>query len=257
MQRMQAFGIAARCMSCFCAELFIYAYTCHKCRTAVESADADFIAVFHNTRDDCPKIVVYIYEGLHTEKGDGMDDQRIVELYWARCERAISETADKYGGYCYSIAHHILQDEQDSEECVNDTYMNAWNAMPPHRPQMLSAFLAKITRNLSINRYKHNCAKKRCDGQMALALEELKDSIPSGHNVEQETEDRFVLEVLNRFLESLPEEKRIVFMLRYWYVRSVPEIARACEMSESKVKMMLHRTRKELKSCFEKEGILL
>ena len=186
-----------------------------------------------------------------------MEDKQIVGLYWARSEQAISETAKKYGKYCYYIANNILRNYEDSEECVNDTYLKAWGAMPPKRPEKLSAFLGKITRNLSINKYKLLNTKKRGDGQLPIALEELKECIPSGDSVEQAMEEKELVQIFNRFLESLPEEKRKVFMRRYWYFSPVREIAEAYGMGESKVKMILLRTRKEFKIYLEQEGVVL
>lgn len=186
-----------------------------------------------------------------------MDDKMIIELYWARSELAITETAQKYGKYCYYIANNILQNHEDSEECVNDTYWKAWGAMPPNWPEKLSVYLGKITRNLSINKYNFLKAKKRGEGQLDIALEELKECIPSGDSVEQAMEEKELVQIFNQFLESLPEEKRKVFMRRYWYFSSVKEIAETYGMGESKVKMILLRTRKEFKIYLEQEGVVL
>ena len=142
-----------------------------------------------------------------------MEDKQIVELYWARSEQAITETDQKYGKYCYYIAHNILKNHEDSEECVNETYWKAWRLMPPKQPQKLSAFLGKITRNLSINKYNLLHTQKRGEGQFPIALEELQECIPSGENVEQAVENEELAEIFNRFLEMLPVEKRKVFSL--------------------------------------------
>lgn len=186
-----------------------------------------------------------------------MEDQKIVALYWERSERAISETANKYGKYCYHIAHNILCSREDSEECVNDTYMRAWNSMPQQRPAMLKAFLGKITRNLALNRYKSLTAEKRNAGQVPAALEELRDCVPSADDTEQLIDDLALAEALDRFLASLAIEQRKIFMRRYWYLCSVREIAEGLGVSESKVKMSLLRSRNELKKRLEKEGISL
>lgn len=197
-------------------------------------------------------------KGLITgRKGRSMEDERIVELYWARSEKAISETADKYGRYCYSIAYNILHSREDSEECVNDTYLKAWNAMPEERPRRLAAFLGRITRNLSLNRLEKYEAKKRGAGQVPLALEELQECVPSADNTEQIVDDMALADLLNRFLASSGAEKRKIFMRRYWYLSSVAEIAKAYGISESKVKMSLLRSREELKRYLEKEGVAL
>ena len=186
-----------------------------------------------------------------------MEDNKIVDLYWERSENAIAETDKKYRNYCYYIAFHILHNQEDSDECVNDTYLNAWNAMPTQRPNRLSAFIGKITRNLSLNCWEKNSAEKRGFGQVALALDELQECISSGDNTEQITNDLVVTNVVNEFVASLSTEKRIIFMRRYWYLNSIAEIAEGLSISESKVKMTLSRTRKELRKDLEKEGIIL
>lgn len=186
-----------------------------------------------------------------------MDAQQIVELYWARAEHAITETTQKYGRYCHSIAFNILHNDEDSEECVNDTYLNAWNSIPPHRPAVLKAFLGKLTRNLALNRYKQCTAEKRGNGQIPLILDELHECLPAAENTERILDDMVLTDVLNRFLASLPVEQRRIFMRRYWYMRSVKEIAADYGLSESKVKMSLLRARNELKRRLEKEGITI
>lgn len=185
-----------------------------------------------------------------------MDDRQIIDLYYAREETAISETADKYGKYCYSIAYRILGDEQDSEECVNDTYLRAWDAIPPHCPDKLAVFLGKITRNLALNRFAYSTREKRGCGKMELVLEELQGCIPTLQSTEQVIEEKLLIECLNEFLYDLPKEKRIVFVKRYWYLQSIQEIAEELNMSESKVKMTLLRIRNKLKKVLEKEGFV-
>ena len=186
-----------------------------------------------------------------------MEDNQIVDLYWARSENAISETAEKYGKYCHYIAYNILHSEEDSEECVNDTYLNAWSAMPDRRPNRLSAFLGTITRNLALKRWERYNAEKRGSGQTMLALDELQECVPATDNEDQIVDDLVLTEVFNRFLASLPKEKRKIFMRRYWYLSSVSEIARDYSISESKVKMSLLRTRNKLKLILEKESIAI
>ena len=156
-----------------------------------------------------------------------MEDARIVELYWERDEAAIAESSAKYGGYCYQIAFRILALREDAEECVGDTWLRAWEAMPPSRPGRLDTFLGKITRNLSLDRWRALRAQKRWQGQAELALTELGDCLPASGGVEQEVEAAALAESLNRFLESLPQEKRVLFVRRYWYLCSVEELA-AC-----------------------------
>lgn len=183
-----------------------------------------------------------------------MEDEQIVELYWNRAEDAISETANKYGRYCRTIAFNILYNENDTEECVNDTYLNAWNSMPPQRPVMLRAFLGRLTRNLSLNRYKQLTAEKRGKGQVTLALDELQECIPACGNTESVVDEIVLTQLLNRFLESLGAEQRKIFIRRYWYLSPVKEIAGDFGMGESKVKMSLLRSRRQLRKLLEEEA---
>lgn len=183
-----------------------------------------------------------------------MDDNAIVELYFARSENAISETAAKYGAYCFAIAHNILSSREDSQECVNDTYLAAWNSMPPKRPNVLSAFLGKITRYISLDRWKHSTRAKRGGGEVALVLDELGECISGGESAEETALHREQLRCLNAFLETLPKPERKVFLCRYWYMETVPEIADRFGFTQSKVTSMLHRTRKKLRQVMEKEG---
>ena len=186
-----------------------------------------------------------------------MEDLEIIDQYWARDENAISETARKYGPYCRYIAYHILWNSEDSEECVNDTYLHAWHAMPDQRPARLPAFLGKITRNLALNRWEAYHAEKRGLGQTPLTLDELRECVSTSDQAGRIVDDMALAEILNRFLASLPREKRKIFMRRYWYLSSVKEIAADCSMSESKVKMILLRARKSLKQLLKDEGISL
>lgn len=184
-----------------------------------------------------------------------MDDKQIVDLYWERSETAISETSKKYGKYCRYIAFNILHNDGDSEECVNDTYLRAWNSIPPNRPSVLKTFLGKITRNLSLDRYELLNAKKRNGGQMSLIFDEIQECIPSLDSTENIVEEIALTDILNRFLSSLSLEQRKIFMRRYWYLSPIKEIATEYGMSESKIKMSLFRSRNELKKLLEKEGI--
>ncbi len=186
-----------------------------------------------------------------------MEDRQIIDLYWDRKEEAIEKTAEKYGGYCYSIAYGILRDRLDSEECVNDTYMKAWNAMPPKRPDKLAAFLGKIARGLAIDRCRNYTAKKRGGGQMELVLEELNECIGTQNDPEQAVDEMVFAEILNDFVGALPIQERKVFVRRYWYMSSVKEIAGDFGFTESKVKMILLRARNGLKERLGKEGIII
>lgn len=183
-----------------------------------------------------------------------MEDKQIIDLYFRRSEEAIAETDRKYGPYCYSIAYNILTNREDSEESVSDTYLAAWRAMPPRRPSILAAFLGKITRHLSIDRWRSRGAQKRGGGEMPLALEELWDCVPGGVSPEEKLERKQLAALLNRLLEELPETERSVFLCRYWYIDSVADIAAHFGFTESKVHSMLHRTRIRLRKALEKEG---
>lgn len=183
-----------------------------------------------------------------------MEDQRIVSLYWERSEDAIVQTQVKYGNYLHGISYGILQDREDADECVSDTYHDAWNAMPPHRPSILSTFLGKITRRISIDRWRRRDAQKRGGGELPLALEELGECVSGRADVEGEAERNAQLLLVNGFLNRLPATERRVFLCRYWYLDSVEEISRQFGFSQSKTASMLHRTRKKLRELLTKEG---
>ncbi len=183
-----------------------------------------------------------------------MDDQRIVELYWSRSESAVLETDKKYGTYLNSISYNILASREDAQECVNDTYHNAWNAMPPTRPSILSTFLGKIIRRLSIDRWRRLNAEKRGGGELTLTLDELEDCVSGSGSVEDEIERQELQKLLSDFLDMLPVTERRVFLCRYWYMDSIQSIALQFGFSQSKVASMLHRTRAKLRTVLEKEG---
>lgn len=184
-----------------------------------------------------------------------MEDERIVELYWERSETAISETQKKYGKYCHYIAYNILNSDPDAEECVNDTYLRAWEAMPPHRPTLLKSFIGRITRNLALDRYDRERALKR-RGNTELIFEEMGECLPAVGEDGREMSDEMALrDAINGFLESLPEVTRMIFMRRYWYLSPVAHIAGDLGLSVSNVKVILMRTRKKFKSYLEKENI--
>ena len=186
-----------------------------------------------------------------------MEDEQIIQLYWRRSEDAIAETAVKYGTYCHSISYGILRNAEDAEECVTDTYLRVWNAVPPQKPRSLAAFLGRITRNLSLSRYRKNMAKFRGGSQVRLAFEELEHSVPSRYTIEAATSENELIYALENFLYALTKEKRQVFLLRYWYFRSPIEISVQLQLSESKVRSMLYRMRKDLKAHLDGEGIYL
>lgn len=185
-----------------------------------------------------------------------MEDSRIVELYWDRSERAISETSSKYGAYCYAIAYHILADAGDADESVNDTYLGAWNSMPPHRPSVLSTFLGKLTRRISINRWRERRAEKRGGGQVPLALDELAEAVGAPDTPEQALDARELAAAVDRFLAALPELERDLFVCRYWFLAPVALLSEKFGFSLSKTKSMLFRTRQKLRTHLEKEGFI-
>lgn len=186
-----------------------------------------------------------------------MEDREIVALYWQRDERAITETAARYGAYCSSIARNILHQAQDVEESVNDTWMNAWNSMPPHRPEVLPAFLGKLTRYICLKKWRERNARKRGGGEAALALEELSESIPDGRSIDEAVQAKELAQIINTFLDGLPETERYIFVCRYWYLDPIAAISARYGFSQSKVKTMLWRTRKKLLMRLEKEGVFL
>lgn len=186
-----------------------------------------------------------------------MEDRQIVALFLRRDQQAIEETAEKYADYCYSIAYGILCCPEDAEEAVNDVYIGAWNAIPPHEPVILSTFLGKITRRIAIKRWHGSRAQKRGQGEMPLALEELAECIPSDHNVEREIESAELSRMLNRFVLALPQPQRNIFICRYWHLDPIRSIARRFGFSQSKVKSMLSRTRAKLLDYLQKEGYVL
>lgn len=186
-----------------------------------------------------------------------MDDNKILQLYWDRDEKAISATSQKYGSYCQSIAGNILGNLEDAQECVNDTYLNAWNSIPPQRPKMLSTYLGKITRNLSFNLYKKNKAEKRGGSQIPLVLDELSEVISTSTNPEEDWNRKEIVEAINSFLSSIPAEKRKLFVCRYWYADSVKDIAEKFGMTEGNVSVTLNRLRKKLHNYLEERGFEL
>ena len=186
-----------------------------------------------------------------------MDDKNIVDLYWQRSEKAIVETDTKYGAYCFSIAYNVLANNEDAEESVSDTYMAAWNKLPPHRPSILATFLGKITRNISINRWRSRKTYKRGGGEIILTLEELDDCVDGRQDVEGAYESHELARAFNRFLDTLPEAERDIFLRRYWFFDPIADIAESFGYTRSKVTSMLHRTRIKLRKQLEKEGFLL
>lgn len=185
-----------------------------------------------------------------------MEDSQIIQLYFERSERAIEETNRKYENYCYQIAYRILYNREDSQECVNDTYLRAWNAIPPFRPACLSAYLGKITRNLALHIYEKNHRQKRGCGQAEMVFEELKDVLSSKNdNPEQTIELEFLVQCINNYLKTIPQLNRMVFIGRYWAFESIEMIAGRLGISQSRTKSILFRTRNGLRTYLAKEDI--
>ena len=183
-----------------------------------------------------------------------MEDSRIVDLYWSRDQRAVEASEKKYGRYCHVVAMRIVEDREDSRECVNDTWMQAWNSMPPHRPEFLRMFLAKITRALAWNRYRAEHTQKRGGGQVALALEELEECVAGGGNPEDAMLAKELGELVGNFVRGLPEKERNVFTRRYFFTESISEIAVGYGMTENSVTVALSRARKKLKEALAEKG---
>lgn len=183
-----------------------------------------------------------------------MEDQQIIDLYWQRDPNAIGESQQKYGAYCYTISHNILHSREDAEECVNDTWLRAWNSMPPHRPARLALFFAKIVRNLSFNRAESLNAQKRGGGELPLVLDELAECIAAPSDVESEYEARELERSLNRFLRTLPPRECSLFLRRYFFTESTAQIAARYGLRENHVAVLLSRTRKKLRAFLSEEG---
>ena len=183
-----------------------------------------------------------------------MEDEKIVSLYWDRDETAIRETEIKYDRYLTKIAYNILADREDSRESVNDTYLAAWNSIPPHRPGVLSAYLAKLTRRISIDRFRYRTRDKRRESEYSVSLSELGDCVSGGNTTEEIVNVKLLADAIGIFLRLQSEEARNAFIGRYYFLDSVKEVAAYCGMSESKCKTLLHRTRLGLKDYLRKEG---
>lgn len=185
-----------------------------------------------------------------------MEDEKIIDLYWKRDEEALKQTNLKYGSFCYYIANNILKNEEDSKECVNDTWFKAWMSIPPNRPDFLQAFLGKITRNLSLDRYRKAHAHRRGGNHVDAVFEELEECT-AGRDTDTQTDSIVITDAVASFLKGLSHDARIIFVRRYWYADSVGQIAQRYGMSESKVKSALMRSRNKLKAFLEKEGIIV
>ena len=185
-----------------------------------------------------------------------LDDERIIALFLRRDEQAIKEVGAKYEAYCFSIANRILTCPEDAMECVNDAYLAAWNSIPPHQPKVLATYLGKLTRRISLMKWRSARAEKRGGGEVPLALQELLECIPDDNSPEAALQQQELTEILNDFLSALSKIPRQVFLYRYWHLESIADISKRFGFSQSKVKSMLHRTRGKLLLRLKKEGII-
>lgn len=186
-----------------------------------------------------------------------MDDQQIVSLYWQRQEAAIQETERKYSRYLTKIAYNILADTEDSRESVNDTYLAAWNSMPPHRPTELSTYLGKLTRRISIDRFRYRNREKRRESEYTVSLSELEDCVSGGDTTQNAVNEKLLADAIGIFLRLQPEEYRNAFIGRYYFMDPLKEVARYCGMTESKCRTVLFRMRQNLKEYLCGEGFLV
>ena len=186
-----------------------------------------------------------------------MEDEKIVAMYWDRNEQAIAESRKKYGSYCHNVAHNILFDPEDEEECINDTWLRAWNTIPPQKPAFVSVFLGKITRNLAFDVYKKKHREKRGQGKLPLILDELSECVSGKDDPEGEVLADELKKTINEFLTTLPEENRYMFVLRYWYSESIRDIAKRFNKSENSITVTLSRIRGKLKEYLATMGYLV
>ena len=186
-----------------------------------------------------------------------MEDKAILDLYFARDELAITETDRKYGGYCYSVANRILNSNEDSEETVSDTYWQAWNSIPPQRPNFLKLFLAKVTRNLAFTRWRKQSAAKRGGGETELVLEELAGCIPGREQIDDQLNEKELVRAIQEFLDTLAERDRAIFLHRYFFVEDADTISARYGMKRTTVNVILSRTRTKLKTYLTQEGYIL
>ena len=185
-----------------------------------------------------------------------MEDSRIIAMFWAREQAALEQTQQKYGSYMTKVARQILGDPEDSEESVNDAFLAAWNAIPPHQPVSLCAFLSKLTRRIAIDRLRKREAQKRGGDQYLLSLSELSECLPGEDNTQQTVEAKLLAEAVRKFVAGLPEKTRQAFLGRYYFFDSIREVARYTGMTETNIKVLLHRTRGALRAFLEQEGFL-
>ncbi len=186
-----------------------------------------------------------------------MKDEMIVEMYWRRDERAIEESDKKYGQPLFRLAYNILSDAEDSKECLNDTYLRAWSSIPPNRPHVLYPYLSKLVRQTSIDLFRRKSRKKRVTSQYTQSLSELEECVSKGDELQENFDEKILIEMINRWLKTLTPEARIIFLRRYYFMDSIKELSMYCGLSESKIKSRLFRLRGSLKKYLEREGYYL
>ena len=184
-----------------------------------------------------------------------MTDEKIIELYFERDEKAVSMSQESYGAYCLSIGNEILQSNEDAEECVNETWLRAWNIIPPQKPRKLSTFFGRITRNIAFDKYREKHSQKRGKGLMAVVLDELDECIPDSFDTDKHIDNSELKQILDEFLESLSQKDSVIFLARYWYAKSLHDISRKYKINENTVKASLFRSRNKLRECLAKADI--
>ena len=185
-----------------------------------------------------------------------MEDSKIIEMFYERSEQAIIELSKKYGAVCTKVANNILSDKRDTEECVNDAYLGAWNTIPPQKPNPLLSYICRIVRNLAVNKYHANTASKR-NSTYDVALDELENCFPSAVSVEDEFNAKEAARVIDDFLATLDQENRVMFVRRYWHADSIADLAQLFHTSSHNVSVRLSRTREKLRKHLIKEGVAL
>lgn len=186
-----------------------------------------------------------------------MDDKGIIALFFLRDENALVQSDAKYGKYCRSVSYNILCDHRDAEECTNDSYLQAWNTIPPAEPDSLKAYLGRIVRNLSLNKFKARKTQKRRGGEFSATYDELENVLAANVSIDEYVDEMHLKELIEKFLDSQTKEKRMIFVARYWYFESISEISARLGVSESKIKMSLLRMRNSLRSFLENEGVII
>lgn len=184
-----------------------------------------------------------------------MEDEKIIDMYFERNENAIKETQEKYGDFCFDIAYRILSNREDAKECENDTYLRVWNSIPPQKPSVFMSFLGMITRGLSLDLFRKNHAQRRGGSKIDVSINELEECIPDRAYIYEEIETVELAKMISSFLHTLPKSQCDVFLQRYWYFHSIKEISKHHGFSQSKVKMILLRTRNKLFEALKKEGV--